>query len=374
MGTMYSSIKAQTVWGENNSRTDFRNNAGLQGSAGAVSGFFQTYNPVNFPTGASSWWHLLDVRHSDPNNNYAMQFSGSYYDQNLYFRKTNNNPSQAWSKVLLETDNSINVQSTNFKVPNSFNIASAGRMHLSGPEKLFLLNQGGVYISYAWGGTGSLSVDGSTTLNGNVTANNAISVGGSTALNGYVTAQNGLLAMKGTSFEGSAKFSGSQWASHFTYGSNEDTYIRGGKSTSNVIIGDIGANVLIGSGVGANVIIGNGVTSTPAGYSLYVAEGILTEKVKVAVKTTANWSDNVFDRNYKLPTLSKVESFITKNQHLPGIPSAKEVVANGIDLGEMNAKLLGKIEELTLYMIASQKQVADLKKQVADLKKQVNNK
>ncbi len=63
------------------SRTEFKNDAGSQGSK---SGFFQTVQPVNYPYGADSWWHLLDVRHSNPNNNFAMQFSGSFFDQSLY--------------------------------------------------------------------------------------------------------------------------------------------------------------------------------------------------------------------------------------------------------------------------------------------------
>jgi trimeric autotransporter adhesin len=121
----------------------------------------------------------------------------------------------------------------------------------------------------------------------------------------------------------------------------------------------------LGLNITGKVLIGN--TPTPAGYKLFVEQGILTEKVKVAIKSTANWSDYVFDKNYKLPTLQSVESFINKNKHLPGIPSAKEVVAKGVDLGEMNARLLGKVEELTLYMIA-------LKKEVEALKKQIQNK
>jgi trimeric autotransporter adhesin len=100
-----------------------------------------------------------------------------------------------------------------------------------------------------------------------------------------------------------------------------------------------------------------GVTSTPAGYSLYVADGILSERVKVAIKTSANWADHVFEKGYQLPAMEKLEHFIAKNKHLPGIPSATEVVKEGIDLAEMNAKLLAKIEELTLYMIDFNRQI-----------------
>lgn len=106
--------------------------------------------------------------------------------------------------------------------------------------------------------------------------------------------------------------------------------------------------------------IGNSV-GLPAGYKLYVQQGILTEKVKVAVANTANWSDFVFAKDYKLQSLSDVENYISNNQHLPGIPSAKEVVNDGVDVATMDAKLLQKIEELTLYVIQQQKEIDKLK-------------
>ncbi len=78
------------------------------GAQGGNPGFFETYNPVNFPTGANGWWHLLDVRHSNVNNNFAMQFAGSFFDQNLWFRKTNNVAGTEWSRVLTETNGNLN--------------------------------------------------------------------------------------------------------------------------------------------------------------------------------------------------------------------------------------------------------------------------
>jgi hypothetical protein len=87
-------------FGNANQRTETRDNAGLQGNAGAQSGFFETSSPTNYPAGASSWWHLIDTRHSNTGNNYAMQLSGSFFDQKLFFRKTNNNAAQVWSQVL----------------------------------------------------------------------------------------------------------------------------------------------------------------------------------------------------------------------------------------------------------------------------------
>jgi hypothetical protein len=78
------------------------------GQMGGTSGFYETYNPVNFPAGAGGWWHLLDVRHSNLNNNFAMQFAGGFYDQNLWFRKTNNVANTEWSRVLTETNGNLN--------------------------------------------------------------------------------------------------------------------------------------------------------------------------------------------------------------------------------------------------------------------------
>jgi hypothetical protein len=122
-------------------------------------------------------------------------------------------------------------------------------------------------------------------------------------------------------------------------------------------------NPTAGLTVNSNVLIGNPASvNLPAGYKLYVETGILTEKVKVAVKNTANWADYVFAKGYQLKPLSEVEAFISTNKHLPGIPSAEEVVEKGIDMAEMDAKLLEKIEELTLYIIKLEKEVNELKK------------
>ncbi|WP_159451689.1 hypothetical protein [Pedobacter africanus] len=94
-----------------------------------------------------------------------------------------------------------------------------------------------------------------------------------------------------------------------------------------------------------NVGIG---TADMRGYKLAVNGKVRAQEIKVE---TANWPDYVFAKDYSLPTLQETEKHIKDKGHLPGIPSAAEVKANGIDLGEMNAKLLQKIEELTLHLI-----------------------
>lgn len=104
------------------------------------------------------------------------------------------------------------------------------------------------------------------------------------------------------------------------------------------------------------------------GYKLYVEEGILTEKIKVAVKNTTEWFDHVFNDDYKLMPLTDLEKYIGENKHLPDIPTTKEVMENGVDLGKTNALLLKKVEELTLYLIELKKEIDKTKKEVEDLK------
>ncbi len=119
--------------------------------------------------------------------------------------------------------------------------------------------------------------------------------------------------------------------------------------------------------VNGSVIISENSVVTPAGYNLYVENGILTEKVKVEL--SSNWSDFVFEKDYALMSLPQLEKYINTYKHLPDIPTAKQVKEEGINLGEMDAKLLQKVEELTLYIIEQQKQIEELKTQIEKLKK-----
>jgi hypothetical protein len=98
--------------------------------------------------------------------------------------------------------------------------------------------------------------------------------------------------------------------------------------------------------------VGIGTTAT-GNYELAVNGEIRAKEIKVEI---ANWPDYVFAKNYTLPTLEEVENHIQEKGHLKNIPSAAEVEANGIELGNMNKLLLEKIEELTLYIIQLKKE------------------
>ena len=115
------------------------------------------------------------------------------------------------------------------------------------------------------------------------------------------------------------------------------------------------------------VLIGPSSTTLPGNYNLYVTNGILAERVRVAL-TSDSWADYVFAPNYQLTDLSYVEAFIKANKHLPNVPSAAEVEKKGIDLGEMDATLLRQIEELWLHVIELKKEVTELRKENKELK------
>ncbi|MEM7357447.1 MAG: hypothetical protein AAF657_41925, partial [Acidobacteriota bacterium] len=106
------------------------------------------------------------------------------------------------------------------------------------------------------------------------------------------------------------------------------------------------------------------VGSGPARSKLSVEGTITAEEVVV---TQEGWPDFVFDEDYPLTPLPELESAIRSQGHLPGIPSAAEVEAHGVGVGEMQALLLQKVEELTLYLIALEKKNRQLEAQVAEL-------
>ncbi len=106
----------------------------------------------------------------------------------------------------------------------------------------------------------------------------------------------------------------------------------------------------------------------------------------MTVKLNANWPDYVFKPTYQLTPLSDVNTYINENHHLPEMPSAEQVSKNGLNLGEMNEKLLKKVEELTLYLIekdnkdkekdiklqSQQEQINQLKQQLNVINKALN--
>lgn len=106
-----------------------------------------------------------------------------------------------------------------------------------------------------------------------------------------------------------------------------------------------------------------------SGYRLFVKDGIKTDLLKVEVASENQWADHVFNDDYNLMPINEVKKFITENNHLPNIPSAKQIVdEGGIEQGELNAKLLEKIEELTLHLIEQDEKINKLTQEINHLK------
>lgn len=146
-------------------------------------------------------------------------------------------------------------------------------------------------------------------------------------------------------------------------GSNETSsdklYIDNTNTSEPLVYGDFSTNLFWITG---NVGIGSqGDNRTLAsGHKLSVKGKIACEEVRV--QPEADWPDYVFAKDYDLMSISNLKKSIKENHHLPNIPSADEVAENGIEVGEMQRKMIEKIEELTLYVIDLQEQIEELKK------------
>ena len=106
--------------------------------------------------------------------------------------------------------------------------------------------------------------------------------------------------------------------------------------------------------------IAMGNVPTPVGYRLFVKDGILTEKLKIALSNDVlEWADYVFDSGYKLMPLSEVKTYIDTEKHLPNMPSTCELTEQGgIDVQKMLIMQQEKIEELYLYIIELEQKIA----------------
>lgn len=145
-------------------------------------------------------------------------------------------------------------------------------------------------------------------------------------------------------------------------GNGGNIYVRGGNGfeNGNVILGYDGVNEYSNVGIG---------TTNPT--EKLTVNGTIKAK-EIIVNT--GWSDFVFEDNYEIKSLDDIEAYINSNKHLPGIPSSKEVEESGVSLGEMQSKLLQKVEELTLYIIQQNKDIKSLKTENSKLQELLSGK
>ena len=275
-------------------------------SAPLGSGIYNGYSAIGAnsdPAPIGDWQHLFVSRHPNNANNYQLQISSSIaQNDKLYFRK-----------LASGSPTPIN--------PEWFEIATRGTNNFTG-------NQG---------------------INGNLEINEKTDsrpLGQSAATKSVLKlSRNGTL---NHSYNENAEFRIGHGGNSI-YGSKLELYINGSTNTNSipdqqVMTWNYNGNVGIGITNPTNKLDVNGT--------------IHSKEVKVDMN---GWSDFVFKKEYSLPTLAEVEKHITEKGYLENIPSEEEVLKNGINLGEMNSKLLQKIEELTLYIIEQDKKITDLK-------------
>jgi hypothetical protein len=139
---------------------------------------------------------------------------------------------------------------------------------------------------------------------------------------------------------------------------------KGGGYYAPLLFKSNGDLILAGANNATNGNVGIGTLDTK-GYKLAVNGDAIFTKIKVELYNS--WPDYVFKKDYQLPSLREVESYIRTNQHLPGIPEARKVEKEGLDVAEMNRLLLQKVEELTLYAIQQQKLIEAQDKRLQQL-------
>lgn len=150
----------------------------------------------------------------------------------------------------------------------------------------------------------------------------------------------------------------------FIQGITEDIQI-GTNSTNNTgsfVIRTNGANRMY---VDSDGNISIATSAVASGYKLNVNGKAIVEELKVQL--SQNWPDYVFSDKYKLKNFDELRTYIATHNHLPNIPSAKQIESSGLEVGDMQRRMMEKIEELTLYVLQLEEKIQDIKQQ---LKKQ----
>lgn len=145
------------------------------------------------------------------------------------------------------------------------------------------------------------------------------------------------------------------------------SFLRSGKLGINHDLPKVELHVLGQTSIN-NPLTNKTITGTHSDYRLAVEGKLVAKEIIVTIDNWNTWPDYVFKSNYNLMTLPEVEESILQNGHLPGMPSTEDVKTNGINVTEVQAKMLEKIEELTLYMIQMKKENELLKQEIYKLK------
>ncbi|MNQ57813.1 hypothetical protein D3C85_719820 [compost metagenome] len=312
-------------------------------SAPLKSGVYQGSLPIgmNPDTQVYGWQHLFVIRHSNDANNHQLQLSSSYtMNDRLFFRKIAggfepNNP--VWVELATRGSNSF--------IGDQY---ISGNLGIGTPTPSFYQHGGNNKVLEIYNPNTTIHSQSHLVISsGSVSANSSIgsitwavpnASNKSVAYLGVITTENSTTTNPGADMVFATKsVSNSNWVEQMRVNS----------------IGNVGIG-----------------TTNPTS-KLTVAGNINSREVKVTVDAGA---DFVFENNYNLPSLNYVDKYIQENKHLPEIASAEEMKKDGINLSEMNIKLLQKIEELTLYSIEQNNKIGKLEEQnkkLMDLEKRL---
>jgi hypothetical protein len=221
--------------------------------------------------------------------------------------------------------------------------------------------------------TGNMKVSGNSSIGGNTFMNGTLNVIGNSTLNELLvnlnTTLSGNLNVQQNSFLNTLNVTGlTNFNNHVLMTQNlniggqltvagdiqtsSGVIFPDGKKQTKAVIFEEGLGKVERFAIGGTGSDGGTTAKTPQGQHADYALSVYGKGVfKEIIVTDINWADYVFDKEYKLKKLSEVKQFIETNKHLPDVPSETEVKTNGISVGEMDATLLKKIEELTLYII-----------------------
>ncbi len=270
----------------------------------------------------------------------------------------------------------------------------AGALKVTGASTLASLTASSLTSTGAATLRSSLTVAGTTTLKGATTVNNTLNVTGNTTLNGITYTKGDIEATGRAILNGGAIVKGGIVASltdhpgypgSITIGGTEKATIKASEfcgykpacpkdlyfDAKNYIFQD--GNVGIGVEnptaklhVNGKILCSGEIEVADLNSNSINVNSLNAKDIQMDMHGAA---DYVFDENYNLKSLSEVESFVNEHKHLPGMPSAAEMDANGVSVSKMSNLLLEKVEELTLHMIELKKENEALKARVQELEK-----
>lgn len=247
---------------------------------------------------------------------------------------------------------------------NSFFGTSSGYSNTTGEKNTFFGNVSG--YKNTTGGDNTFM--GSYTGYANTTGLRNTYIGGTTGTVNTTGNYNTMVGNRAgfTNITGTGNVFLGYYAGGQELGSNK-LYISNSNTTTPLLYGDFTDTKLVVNGklgVSTSTFPSTVGTADVSAYKLFVQGGILTDELRIRT----GWADYVFEKNYKLQSLSEVEHFIKKNGHLPNVPSAKSVESDGLSVGEIARIQQEKLEELTLHLIEQSKEINNLRKEINELK------